>query len=213
MKGASGHDDIAASNELQRLSDQLLEARSNFDKRKTAKKENKVHAADVKESAASFLQDAGLRMLGLVSNAKLPAQHAQLAGDDQGKDQEMSTSPASTSGGRGKDKAPRRTPKRQQEESEEREQNQASFQETMMVDLQTSKKFLQDYLTLTAEQDRRAATAKQEAAEKLREIDAAEKIRERKEDERNQELHKMMAMSTIAMSKMFALLEKKGLFE
>ncbi len=91
MKGASGHDDIAAPNELQRLSDELIEARSNFDKRKTAKKESKVHAADLKESAASFVQDAGLRMLGLASNAKLPAQHSQLAGDDQGKDQEVSS--------------------------------------------------------------------------------------------------------------------------
>jgi hypothetical protein len=66
-KGLSGHDDIAAPNELERLSDLLLEARSTFENTKKTNKEKAEKANHIKESAAAFVQEAGMRMLGINS--------------------------------------------------------------------------------------------------------------------------------------------------
>ena len=112
---------------------------------------------ETKESAAQMIIDAGMRM-------KMKIAIADGDNDDLGEANNMPPSaPSPASGGRGKDLGPRKTPKRKRDEMEEKE----SFQESLLADLGSTKKFLQDFLTQTAEQDRKAAVEKKELMEKF----------------------------------------------
>jgi hypothetical protein len=210
-KGLSVNDDIAAPNELERLSNLLLEARSTFEKTKKVNKEhaekvNKEHAENVnhtKESAAVFVQDAGMRMLELkspVASRKTKTVDLQAGGDGN----EMKAPAAATEespeggGGRGKDKKPRSTQKRKRDESEDHE----SLQETLLKKLDTTERFLQDYLKDLAEQDKKAAEHKALLAERMKEQEDADK-------KETQATQKLIAMSLQMATKTLALLESK----
>ncbi len=151
----SGMDDISAPSELERNLDLLLEARSNYEKNRSNKKEGAKLDNEAKESAAQMIIDAGMRMKVKMAIAD---------GDDGGlgdADSVPPSAPSPASGGRGKDLGPRKTPKRKREETEDKE----SFQESLLTDLASTKKFLQDFLVQTTEQDRKAAVEKKELME------------------------------------------------
>jgi len=191
-KGLSGMDDISAPSELERNLDLLLEARSNYEKKRSNKKEGAKLDNETKESAAQMIIDA------------------DGDNDDLGEANNMPPSaPSPASGGRGKDLGPRKTPKRKREETEDKE----SFQESILADLASTKKFLQDFLTQTAEQDRKAAVEKKELMEKFILEKREEEKKEAAADAKNQESQKLMAMATLAMTKMMAVLDKKGLLD
>jgi hypothetical protein len=198
-KGLSGMDDISAPSELERNLDLLLEARSKYEKKRSDKKEVSKLEDETKESAAQMIIEAGIRMKKKAT--------ANEDGENGELDADMPPSPAT--GRRGKDKVPRQTPKRKRDEEEEKE----SFQDSLLADLGSTKKFLQDFLTQSAEQDRKAAVEKKELIEKFARDKQEE---EKKEDARikeSKESQKMIAMATLAMSKMIAIMDKKGLLD
>ena len=202
-KGLSGMDDISAPSELERNLDLLLEARSNYEKNRSNKKEGAKLDNEAKESAAQMIIDAGMRMKVKMAIAD---------GDDGGlgeADSVPPSAPSPASGGRGKDLGPRKTPTRKREEMEDKE----SFQESLLADLASTKKFLQDFLVQTTEQDRKAAVKKKELMEKFILEKREEEKKEAAADAKNQESQKLMAMATLAMTKMMAVLDKKGLLD
>ncbi len=208
-KGLSGHDDIAAPNELERLSDLLLEARSTFENTKKTNKEKAEKVNHIKESAAVFVQEAGIRMLGInspVAPRKTKTVDLQAGGGDGNEMKALAAvteeSPPGGGGGRGKDKKPRSTQKRKREESEDHE----SLQETLLKKLDNTERFLQDYLKDLAEQDKKAAEYKAVLEERIKEQDDADK-------KETQATQRLIAMSLQMATKTLAVLESKGFLQ